>query len=708
MLPHGATIGRYVVERTLGQGGMGVVYEVRDPALPDRRLALKQVLRAAADREALLRFEREGRLLARLRHPHVLPVHELGLGPEGPYLVTDLVPGETLAEALARGPLAPRRAAEVARGVADALAAVHAAGLVHRDVKPSNVALDAATGAPVLLDFGLAREVDASSLTRTGVVVGTPTFMAPEQAERGAGEGPGLDGRVDVWSLGLVLWAALAGRAPFSGTTLQVLDALGRGPPRLDVVAPGVPAGLVAIVAAASAVDPDSRYPSAGALRDDLDRWLRGQTPRAAAPSRRVVVGALGAALVGAALLAGVGAALLRPAARTAPAPPEAPPTSSAPPEGLAFVAPPATPGPGRLAAWTTRWDARGRGGLAEDDAARLRDGPLLVVDAIDPRTSGAPVAWLDSRTLLVGSFKSPRVDRVTLSADGQAARAPFLAAQASGDCVRQLVVRRRAASSGEGATTCVGVGLDVDLALLVDERGAVRTRWSPPRDAPRVLETKQRNVVVGLSADARTLLVGSSLGEALAFRVTPDGLEQLAAVGPLVRPARRVALSPDGRRAAVLVADKRDVDPILNTIVLADVGRDPAMRDIDTNRPLGHSLVFSPDGAAVLVGDLEGWIRRVEFDAPPAALRDAPRFGDPLGLAVQELVFSPDEARVLALEGDETASVLHALRWPQGTETWHSPPGLASGRWVAWSPDGALLALGHESGAVSLWAAPP
>ena len=165
-------VGPYQVVRELGRGGMGLVLEVRHPDVP-RPLALKLILDQEADDTALARFGREAQLLARVRHPNVVVVHQLGRAPEGPYLVTELVAGESLEAQVRRGPLAPERAARITRALADALVAVHAEQVLHRDLKPQNVILRA-DGSPVLLDFGLARAQGGEKLTQTGTSLGTP------------------------------------------------------------------------------------------------------------------------------------------------------------------------------------------------------------------------------------------------------------------------------------------------------------------------------------------------------------------------------------------------------------------------------------------------------------------------------------------------------------------------------------------------------
>ena len=215
----------YTLIRELGRGGMGVVYEVHDPRL-DRRLALKLVLDHEADAEALLRFRRESELLARIKHPHVLRIHQVGASSSGPYFVSELVEGEPLDQLTKRsGALPPEQAARLIRDLASATAALHTAGVIHRDLKPGNVVLRP-DGSPVLIDFGLASDPQAQRLTVTGTILGTPCYMSPEQAMGESAIGPPSD----VYALGAMLFALLAGRAPHEGlAAIMVLDAIARG-----------------------------------------------------------------------------------------------------------------------------------------------------------------------------------------------------------------------------------------------------------------------------------------------------------------------------------------------------------------------------------------------------------------------------------------------------------------------------------------------
>ena len=324
-----APIGPYQVVRELGRGGMGVVLEVRHPAF-GRPLALK-LLGAEADQpspDEEARFAREMQLLAELGHPGVVRVHDAGRDERGrPYMVAELIPGEDLSRLTRTGPLEPRRAAEIARALADTLAHVHGKGIVHRDLKPGNVILTP-EGRPVLLDFGLARAAHKERLTRTGAVMGTPAYMAPEQVEGGS-VGP----QADVYGMGGVLFFLLAGRPPFRGAGMAVLkQVLCDEPEWPSRERPDLPRDLEAICRQAMAKDPAARYPSAAALRDDLDRFLRGEPVAAVPPALPRGLGRLG--LVLGSLLVLCGAALTVALSGGAGPQPTTPP--------------PATPGPVR------------------------------------------------------------------------------------------------------------------------------------------------------------------------------------------------------------------------------------------------------------------------------------------------------------------------------------------------------------------------
>jgi tetratricopeptide (TPR) repeat protein len=260
----------------LGRGGMGVVYRARQTALK-REVALKVVLAGGhASDEDRDRFLREAEAAAALNHPGVVGVYESGTCDGQPYLALEFCPGGSLAQRLAGTPLPPREAAALVERVARAIAAAHARGIVHRDVKPANVLL-AADGTPKVADFGLAKAVESGAgTTATGAVLGTPSYMAPEQAR---GEARNVGPLADVYALGAVLYECLSGRPPFraataAATLLQVLD---DEPVAVRTLNPAVPRDVETIALKALEKVPDRRYPSAGALADELRRWLAGE-----------------------------------------------------------------------------------------------------------------------------------------------------------------------------------------------------------------------------------------------------------------------------------------------------------------------------------------------------------------------------------------------------------------------------------------------
>ncbi|MDX1644257.1 MAG: protein kinase [Thermoanaerobaculia bacterium] len=269
---------RYDTGKPIGRGGMGEVLEAWDPTL-ERPVALK-VLRHL-DPETAERMRREARAQARVDHPTVCKVYEVGETADGrPYIAMQRIDGAPLDE-VARD-LGVEAIVRLMRTVAEAVHAAHAVGLVHRDLKPSNILVerrDDGGPVPYVVDFGIARETDTEGLTTTGQALGTPGYMSPEQA---AGRRR-LDRRTDVFSLGVVLYELLSGRLPYDGDSgLEVLAAVLRDEAEpLGRVAPGLPADLVTIVMTCIERDPERRYGSARALAEDLERYLADEPIRA-------------------------------------------------------------------------------------------------------------------------------------------------------------------------------------------------------------------------------------------------------------------------------------------------------------------------------------------------------------------------------------------------------------------------------------------
>ena len=288
------SVGPFELVRELARGGMGVVWVARRPGL-DRQVALKQLLPGDGppNQAQVQRFLDEARLAARLQHPHIVRILEVGEQDGLPWFAMDLIEGESLSARIkARGPLPPREAASLFARLARALAYAHAQRLLHRDLKPANVLLTP-EGEPVLTDFGLAKAVDDApeqGLTRQGDVMGTPSYMPPEQAE---GAHDRIDQRADVYSLGATLYEALTGRPPFAGrTVIAIIHAVMlEEPARPRGLVPGIPADLETIVLTCLEKDPLRRYPSASALAEDLERFLRDEpiSARAPGPGERLV-----------------------------------------------------------------------------------------------------------------------------------------------------------------------------------------------------------------------------------------------------------------------------------------------------------------------------------------------------------------------------------------------------------------------------------
>ena len=266
---------RFSIVREIGSGGMAVVYLARD-ARQDRDVAIKVLRPELIDSSSAERFLREIRLEGRVHHPNILPIYDSATAGPFLYYVMPFVTGETLSSRLAReGPLPVNDAIRIAREVAEALACAHSEGVIHRDVKPQNILLSG--GHAVLADFGVAAAVAASTsanLTSSGIVLGTPTYMSPEQASAAGA----VDKRSDIYSLGCVLYEMLAGEPPFTGRTAASIFAkhYAEPVPSLDVIRPDVPPRLVQIVTKMLAKVAADRYEDAQVLIKTLDRAVLG------------------------------------------------------------------------------------------------------------------------------------------------------------------------------------------------------------------------------------------------------------------------------------------------------------------------------------------------------------------------------------------------------------------------------------------------
>ncbi len=286
----GALVGPYRIESLVGQGGMGRVFRAYDTKL-NRPVAIKILSDDIADHAARVRFQREAQTASSLNHPHILTVHDAGELDGQDYLVTEFVDGGALSDWIRAEPRSWRQIIQLMIGVADGLATAHAAGILHRDVKPGNI-LVATNGYAKLADFGLARwreSPQSATVTSTvtmpatsqGVIVGTVAYMSPEQAT-----GHALDQRTDIFSFGVVLYELLAGARPFSARSdVEVLSAIIRDTPK--PLPASIPVALRLAVEKALEKDPADRYQTLGELVVDLKRVARLPNEGAVTPAAR-------------------------------------------------------------------------------------------------------------------------------------------------------------------------------------------------------------------------------------------------------------------------------------------------------------------------------------------------------------------------------------------------------------------------------------
>jgi tetratricopeptide (TPR) repeat protein/tRNA A-37 threonylcarbamoyl transferase component Bud32 len=269
-------VGDYELLSVLGQGGMGVVYKARQVSL-NRDVAVKMIRNAEfASEEQIRRFQNEAESVALVDHPGIVPIYEVGNHEDQRYFSMKLIEGEGLDKRLKASPLKPGIAAELVAEVAEAIHHAHQRGLLHRDLKPANILIDA-EGHPHVTDFGLSKRIeDAPGLTVSGAIMGTPAYMAPEQA---LGRNSQVTTTSDVYGLGGVLYAALTGRDPFGGdSVLETLERVRHTPPEApSSINKQLPQDLEVICLKCLEKDPQRRYASAQQLADDLHRWLNGE-----------------------------------------------------------------------------------------------------------------------------------------------------------------------------------------------------------------------------------------------------------------------------------------------------------------------------------------------------------------------------------------------------------------------------------------------
>ncbi len=648
-------LGRFELLEVIGYGAFGTVYKARDPEL-DRLVAVK-VPHPGESAAAAGRFLREARSAAQLRHPAIVPIHEAGEDQDTPFLVSELVAGATLADCLHSRRFGPAEAARLIATLADALDYAHTKGVIHRDVKPTNVMIDAA-GEPHLLDFGLAlRDAGEVTMTTEGQVLGTPGYMSPEQAR---GEGHAVDGRTDVYSLGAILYLMLTGEPPFRGNVRmvlrQVLEEDPRPPRRLN---DRVPRDLETVCLKCLDKEPGRRYGSAAALADDLHRFLAGRpvlarpVPLVAKAGRwcrrnPALAGALTAVFLALAAVAAVSLEFAHSQAENA--------------RNLKVVNEELqqTDARRRQALRQATYLARDRGlALCEQGEADL--GLLWLARALEigPEDDPELAEGLQEVRAQFGAWQgrvcppltdlapAARVDVLTFSPDGRL----LLTGSRDGP----VTLWRTATGEMIGnSLSFQGAG-----AIVVFSRNGRRfaaTGWNGP-------------VHVG---DAAT-------GQAIGAPIPHRGGDLLA-------------ISPDGKLIANLERPE--------SVRLWDV--DPGRLLGDPIRPGGEvrAVAFSPDGKLLVTGGRDGKARFWDTATGQSVGKSMAHQG-----AIYGAVFSPDGKTLLTWGEDRTARLWDpATSQARGTPLGHQQPVRAA----AFSPDGLLIATGSgeqpEKGEVRVW----
>ena len=422
-LAAGSRIGHYEIVAPLGAGGMGEVYRARDSKLK-REVALKVLpAEVAGDRERLARFEREGHILASVNHPNIAAIYGLAESESGPVLVLELVDGLTLQHRLASGPLALDEALSFVRQIADALEAAHEQGVVHRDLKPANIKIRS-DGTVKVLDFGIAKILDpaerhravdltTASLTEQGVLIGTTSYMSPEQAR-----GIEVTRQSDVWAFGAILFEMLTGRRAFTGrTTSDVLAAILQGAPDLSALPPETPPAIARLIRRCLERDPKARLHDIGDARldiEDVERALRDERRGdVQAVARRPTGGVLsngrvlGWAMLGAVVLALSVAGYIFAPARTGAR--QEIRLQLSPPTGMRFVSVPAVSPDGSRIVFAAVANAGG--------AARLWLRPLAATGPTElPGTEGASYPFWSADSRFIGFFADGKLRRVAIA----------------------------------------------------------------------------------------------------------------------------------------------------------------------------------------------------------------------------------------------------------------------------------------------------
>jgi WD40 repeat protein/tetratricopeptide (TPR) repeat protein len=717
----------YEILDEVARGGMGVVYRARQTGL-NRVVALKMILAGghAGDPERI-RFRAEAEAVARLQHPNIVQVYEVGEHQGLPYFSLEFCPGGSLEQRLAGTPLAAREAAGLVAALARAVHAAHTAGVIHRDLKPANVLLGA-DSTPKVTDFGLAKRLDgAAGQTAAGAIVGTPSYMAPEQA---GGRGNLVGPAADVYGLGAVLYECLTGRPPFRAVTPldTVLQVLSQEPVPPSRFQPKLPCDLETICLKCLQKEPRKRYSTAHELSADLERFLDGQPVRARPVTgperawkwarRRLAVAALAAVLV-LATFGLLGGALWYTAQAEKHAQNE---------KGFREIADEKRGEADRQtrAAVAARRDADIQKGVAQQRAKDLREALTKTEKAEQQiREDAGRLAILGGQAA-DGAFESARPDEakrflnmipaefrgwewhyrqrhfqgsyLTLYPDAgpvsSVAFSPDGLRLASGSLLNNDTVKLWDTRSGQHVLTLhagmvSSVAFSPDGQLLASaSRGNPVLLWDTRSgQMVRALRGHTEEVMrVAFSPDGQQL-ASPSQDKSVKLWNTRTGQEVLTLRGHTDQ-VWSVAFSPDGQRLASASID--------NTVRLWD---SRTGREVLTLRgqPVISSVAFSPDGLRLAAGTWDNTVKLWDTRRGQEVLTLRGHTGG----GVTSVTFSPDGQRLASGGGDNTVKLWDA-RSGQELLTLRGHTGGVSS--VAFSPDGQRLASGGEDNTVKFW----
>jgi serine/threonine protein kinase len=721
-LAAGSRLAGYRVEEPLGAGGMAVVYRAHDERL-GRLVALKVLAPAlAADVEFRRRFIAESRAAAAVDHPHIIPVYEAGQAGRVLFIAMRFVTGGDLRGVLSReGRLLPGRAAGFLSPVASALDAAHGAGLVHRDVKPANVLVDADTGRPehvYLSDFGISKGAASSAgLTGTGQYLGTPEYTSPEQAK-----GLAVDGRADQYALACVTWQLLTGTLPFQRDQgMAVLFAHVYEPlPPLDAFMPGLPAAAGQVLTRAMAKDPGQRYPSCGDFTDALREALALPPYRPAAPDQAAVVptGAWHPPTRASALpehpataAAGTGPG------RPGPGMPAA--VADQPTQDAAAPGQRLRPGPGPDS--KPGWPARRRRYLTLTLAGTLLAAAtaitLLLTTPGAPQPPTRPHASTPTATPTASGKKTkpaapPRPLTATLAAAlanpaSQGVRAVAFAPHghtlAAGDFSGNTTYLWDTATRTITATLTGPGGKQVNAVVFAPHgttlaAGDLNGRtylWDTATGKITATITDHHSMgvsAVAFAPDGTTLAVGDTNGSTYLWD-TAARMVTTTDTDPYPLGVGAVAFAPDSTTLAVGSSD--------GTTYLWDTAthlQSPATLPLPSSAAQVNAVAFSPDGTTLAVGDFNG--NSYLWDTATRKL--IATLPDPASKGVNSVAFSPD-GTTLATGDQNGRTYLWDTATGKITATLRDPASQGVNS-VAFSPDGTTLATGDQNGNAYLW----